>query len=58
MPARTGVERAATSDVARKWEWFAVLGACLLVGGAFEIIRAFVTRKGLGFINGLLSNVL
>jgi uncharacterized membrane protein HdeD (DUF308 family) len=35
-----------------------VIGACLVVGGAFQIIHAFVTKQWRGFIFGLLSGVL
>ena len=35
-----------------------VIGACLLVGGAFQIIHAFMTKQWRGFVFGLLSGVL
>ena len=35
-----------------------IIGACLLVGGAFQIVHAFMTREWRGFIFSLLSGVL
>ncbi|MGA9865918.1 MAG: HdeD family acid-resistance protein [Acetobacteraceae bacterium] len=35
-----------------------VIGAALLVGGAFQIVHAFMTREWRGFIFSLLSGVL